>query len=206
MIRLLLVRHGETEWNQHGRYQGHADTPLNDRGRAQAAALAACLAREPLAAVFCSDLSRARETAQAVAAPHHLAAVADARLREIAFGRWEGLTHAEIEQRYPGQWAIWAADPAHVSPSGGETVAEVADRLAAAVTDVAALHQEATVALVGHGGAFQVLLCRLLHVDPARRWQFKLQHGSISEVQLYDEDAILMRLNDCHHLSEISHA
>ncbi|MHB0874427.1 MAG: alpha-ribazole phosphatase [Anaerolineae bacterium] len=206
MIRLLLVRHGVTEWNCSGRYQGHADTPLSEEGLRQAALVGAHLSGEPLAAVYTSDLSRARQTAKAVATPHGLTAMADARLREICFGRWEGLTHAEIEQRFPMELAGWLHDPVAACPPEGETVAAVSERLAAAVGAISALHAEGTIALVGHGGAFQLLLCHFLGVDLARRWQFKLHHCSISEVHLYDEAAILMSLNDCHHLAEAAGA
>jgi len=202
VTRLLLIRHGETEWNLDSRYQGHSDIPLNTTGRRQAAALARRLAGEPLAAIYSSDLCRARATAEAVAAPHGLPVHTDARLREIGFGQWEGLTRAEIEKRYAEALALWYRDPANVRPPDGETVTEVAARLRAAVRDIAARHDGATVALVGHGGAFQVCLCVLLGVEPARRWQFKLGHGSLSVVELHNDAAILMSLNDCHHLDE----
>ena len=108
MAQILLARHGETDWNRNGRVQGHTDIPLNATGIAQAQALAERLAGEPLAAVFASDLERARVTAAAVAARHELPVSIDPDLREKNFGSWEGLTDGEIAERFPaavrGRW------------------------------------------------------------------------------------------------------
>ncbi|HEU0337127.1 MAG TPA: histidine phosphatase family protein, partial [Gaiellaceae bacterium] len=101
MATVLLARHGETDWNREGRFQGHADPPLNDLGRAQARELADRLAREPLAAVYASPLRRAYETAEIVAATHDLPLRSVAGLREVDVGSWSGLTRSEIEARFP---------------------------------------------------------------------------------------------------------
>ena len=107
MTTILLARHGETEWNREGRFQGHADPPLNATGRAQAAELAAGLKGVELAAVYSSPLRRALETAELVAAEHGLEPVAVDALREVDVGFWEGLTRPEVEARFPEQLARW---------------------------------------------------------------------------------------------------
>ena len=112
MTTLILVRHGETDWNRDGRWQGHADRSLNDRGREQSRALADALAGEDVAAVYASDLSRARETAEIVAARLGRPVGVDARLREVDVGGWSGLTMAEIEARFPMEVARWRAEEA----------------------------------------------------------------------------------------------
>ncbi|HEX4526604.1 MAG TPA: histidine phosphatase family protein, partial [Gaiellaceae bacterium] len=101
MTTLLLARHGETDWNREGRWQGWADPPLNENGRTQAHRLAEQLRSTPFDGVYSSDLSRAYETAQIVAAPHNVPVVADPGLREIDVGSWSGLTRAELEARFP---------------------------------------------------------------------------------------------------------
>src|ERR1700760_4361850 len=101
MPPLPLARHGETDWNREGRWQGWADPPLNDTGRAQARELAEQLRSVPFDAVFSSDLARARETAEIVAAPHGVPVVVEPQLREIDIGSWSGLTHDEIRSRFP---------------------------------------------------------------------------------------------------------
>ena len=121
MTEIILARHGETDWNSGRRVQGHTDIPLNAAGVDQARALAEQLAGEPLTAVFSSDLSRALDTARAVADVHGLEVTVDPRLREKNFGTWEGLTDVEIAERFPearrGQWG------------DGETTEEVAERV-----------------------------------------------------------------------------
>src|SRR5512139_4231488 len=117
---LLLARHGETDWNAAGRWQGHTDIPLNEIGRAQAAALADRLRSEGIGAVVTSDLSRARHTAEIVAGALGVpVALVDPGLREQRFGSFEGLTPRECEERYPGDWARYVADP-RAGPPGGE--------------------------------------------------------------------------------------
>jgi probable phosphoglycerate mutase len=155
---LILVRHGETDWNRDGRWQGHADAPLNDRGREQARALADELADENVAAVYSSDLSRARETAEIVAARLNRPVDVDARLREVHVGGWSGLTTEEIETRFPDDVARWRAeDPQHTF-DGGESYAAMGERVVAALEEIAARHPGKHVLVVLHGGPIRALL------------------------------------------------
>lgn len=203
MVRLLLVRHGQTDLNAARRYQGHLPTPLNAVGCAQAEALGRRLAGEPLDAVLSSDLPRALETARAIALHHALGVRCEPRLREIALGGWEGLTFDEIARRDPEAQARWIADPLAVAPPGGETLAALAERLRGVLGEAASLGEGRTVVLVSHGGALQVLLCLALGLSPAAHWQFRLDEASLSELSLYAAGAILSRLNDCHHLEGV---
>jgi probable phosphoglycerate mutase len=143
---LLLARHGETDWNREFRIQGSSDTELNEVGRAQARALADELADEPIDAVYASDLSRARETAEIVAAGKGLEVRLDAGLRERSFGSWEGLTRNEIDERFP--------DLAH---HDGETDEEVRNRVLASVRRIVQGHPGQEVLVVSHGGALNAL-------------------------------------------------
>lgn len=150
---LLLARHGETDWNAVGRWQGRADPPLNDRGRSQAAALAATLLGAHVDAVVSSTLARAAETADIVAASLGLLPVArDADLGEIDVGSWSGLTRAEVAERFPEGFARWqAGDIGH----DGETREQLAARVVAALHRVAAAHAGGRVLVVTHGGAIR---------------------------------------------------
>ena len=153
MTELLLVRHGETDWNRDRRFQGHADPPLNEMGREQAHALAAELAGERIELVYTSDLCRARETAEIVAASLGADLVALRDLREIDVGEWEGLTWPEIEERYPEGARAW-----HEQGFGweaGETYDELGERVVAALRRIAADHPEQRVLVVGHGGTIR---------------------------------------------------
>jgi alpha-ribazole phosphatase len=158
MTTLLLVRHGETDWNRTGRWQGQSDAPLNEHGREQARTLADELAGEPITGIYASDLSRARETAEIIARRLGLPIAVDTRLREIDVGAWSGLTTAELESRFPEAVARWRnGDPAH-SFDGGETYAAMGARVVAALDEIAARHAHEHVLVVLHGGPIRALL------------------------------------------------
>jgi broad specificity phosphatase PhoE len=143
---ILLARHGETDWNREGRFQGWADPPLNELGRAQARDLAARLADDPFDAVYSSDLRRAHETALIVAEPHRVPVVADRGLREVDVGSWSGLTRAEIDERFPGH-----------ERHDGETRDAHSIRVVAALERIAHAHPGERVLVVSHGGSLGAL-------------------------------------------------
>jgi broad specificity phosphatase PhoE len=144
MTTLLVARHGETDWNREGRWQGWADPPLNDTGRAQARRLAEELRETAFDAVYSSDLRRAFETAEILAAPHGAPVVADAGLREIDVGSWSGLTRSEIEARFPDG-----------KRPDGETHEQHGTRVRAAVVRIAREHLGERILLVTHGGTIR---------------------------------------------------
>jgi uncharacterized phosphatase len=150
MRELLLVRHGETDWNREHRIQGHTDTPLNATGFEQAHALAQSLASTALVAVYASDLARARETAAIVARSHGLGVELDRDLREKNFGSWEGLTDVEVTTRFPharrGRWG------------DAETTEQVEARALAALRRICSRHSAGHVLIVSHGGILRAIL------------------------------------------------
>jgi probable phosphoglycerate mutase len=157
---IFLARHGETDWNAAGRWQGHTDVPLNATGRAQALALAERLRREGIAAIASSDLARARTTAQIVARALGLElAIVDPGLREQRFGLFEGLTPSECERRHPEEWARYAADP-RLGPPGGESRSALLERLLHAVHRVGERLAPPPL-VVTHGGAIRALVAGL---------------------------------------------
>ena len=150
MTTILLARHGETDWNREGRFQGFADPALNDTGRAQAAGLAADLADVELAAVYSSPLRRAFETAELLAVRHRLAPVAVDALREVDVGSWQGLTRKQVEARFPEQFARWL--DYGQGWQDGESYDEMARRVVAALLQLAAAHDGGRILAVTHGG------------------------------------------------------
>jgi alpha-ribazole phosphatase len=171
MTLLYLVRHGQTDWNIEGRYQGQTDLPLNAAGRAQAASLSQQLAGVAFTAAYSSDLRRARETAEILAAPAGLAVQLDRRLREINLGAWEGQLMAEIVSRYPAEWAERLRDPLNARSPGGESVAEVARRTAEAAAAIVLAHPVGPVLVVSHGVALATLLCQARRQPLAEAYQ-----------------------------------
>jgi 2,3-bisphosphoglycerate-dependent phosphoglycerate mutase len=204
MVRLLLIRHAATAWTAQGRFQGQTDIPLSAHGRRQATALAQRLKAETLHLLYASDLQRAWGTARAIAAPHALRVHVEPRLREMAFGRWEGLTYAEIQQQDAQSLAAWEHDQLHSAPPGGETLLQMAQRVRAVYADLLVAGQDKTVGLVAHGGPLQLLLCLALGLPPQAYWQFAMSPASLSDLCVYEQGAILTRLNDTHHLCTLS--
>ena len=199
-MRLIVVRHGETFYNEQRRLTGQSDVPLDPLGEWQAAALGNSLATEHLDVIVTSDLERTRVTAEAIAHNHHLPIREDIDLRELAFGEWEGFTYEEVLARDPNVAALWRADPSKYAPSGGETVAQLRDRCARALNRWQTQYPEGSVLWVTHGGLIGVLLCHVLGIDLKRRWQFRHDNASISELYLSDDRSIIVRLNETAHI------
>ena len=168
VTRLYLVRHGATAHSAEDRFAGAVDVPLSDVGRAQADRLAARLRTDPLAAVYASPLQRARDTAAIVAAPHGLEVVPQAAFREIGHGRWEGLTRAEVDVRFPDEASAWDRDPFTFAPEGGETGLAVTARALPALLSLVESHAGSTVLVVSHKATIRLLLASLLGFDPRR--------------------------------------
>ncbi|MFL5920620.1 MAG: histidine phosphatase family protein [Gaiellaceae bacterium] len=192
MTTILLARHGETDWNRAGRFQGHADPPLNETGRAQAAELAQELRAEELAAVYSSPLRRALETAEVVAGSHGLEAIPVAGLREVDVGSWSGLTRAEVEERFPDQFARWLAYGQ--GWDDGETYEEMGRRAVAALLELAVAHEGERVVAVTHGGPIRAafaLADGTTHAD-ARRLGPAI--GNVFLAEFVAEDGALRRL------------
>ena len=163
MTTLLLARHGETDWYRARRWQGHADRPLTERGRAQAMDLARRLADIELDAVYSSDLRRARETAQAVAEAQEVGLIQLPELREVNVGSWEGLTREEAETRFPDGFRRWRAGA--TGWEDGETYAEMARRVLAAVGRIASDNEGGRVLIVSHGGPIRAIHGAALGLD-----------------------------------------
>jgi broad specificity phosphatase PhoE len=162
-----LARHGETDWNRELRWQGHSDRPLNDHGRGQARELAESLVGTRLAAAYSSDLRRASETAEIVAARLNLHVNVDPRLREIDVGSWEGFTLAEIEAAAPRAVARWE-EHGERGWEGGETHEEMVGRVRAAVLSIAGRHDGEEVLVVAHGGPIRALRALAAGLDYPR--------------------------------------
>lgn len=161
MAELWLVRHGQTDWNIEGRFQGQADVPLNAAGRAEAQKLANELACVPFEAIYSSDLERARETAEIIAAPHELPVRVDERLREISHGDWEGLHVSEIRAQAGTAFLdpIQPRSPDFRSP-GGESVRELAARVNQVLSEIERAHPNGPVLIVSHAMPAATLTCQ----------------------------------------------
>lgn len=199
--RLLVLRHGETAWNAAQRIQGHLDEPLNERGRWQAERLGDALRGEGVTHVYSSDLARARGTAEALARAVGIAEVrTEVALRERAFGLFEGLTYAEVEQRWPDDLRRWRTREPGFAPGGGESPEVFYARCVPCAADIAARHPGGTVALVAHGGVLDCLYRAAtgLPLQAPRTWQ--LGNASINRLLWNGEGFVLVGWNDDAHL------
>lgn len=202
VTRVLAIRHGETAWNAAGRIQGQLDIPLNATGEQQVRRLGRALVDEDIAAIYSSDLLRALETARAVARARGQTVTTDTGLRERGFGIFEGLSHVEIEQRWPADAARWRRRDPAFGACGGETLNQFYARSVAAATRLAALHPGQTIALVSHGGVMDCLYRAAARValDAPRSWQ--LGNASINRLLHTPQGFTLVGWSDTGHLDD----
>jgi probable phosphoglycerate mutase len=201
--RLVVIRHGETDWNVGQRIQGQLDIGLNATGRRQAERLAEALAGEALAAIYASDLSRAADTARAVAAATGAPLTLDAALRERAFGVFEGVTFRDIEQRWPDDARRWRQRDPAFGPGGGERLDAFYARSVGAALRLAAQHPGEAIALVAHGGVLDCLYRAAARVslDAPRTW--KLGNAAINRLLHADGGLVLVGWDDSAHLDSV---
>jgi broad specificity phosphatase PhoE len=203
-VRLLLVRHGETTWNQENRWQGQADVPLSETGRVQAHRLAQRLLAEgrPIQSMYTSDLSRAAQTAEIIGAVLGMRPAPDLAWREMDIGVWSGLTTAEVIARHSVEWERLRAGE-DLPRGGGETFAQFQSRLVRGAWRLLEKHAGEDVAIVTHGGAVRAFLlsCRKLPMSQFREIA-KIGNTGLSEVTIFAEgEAVIHAVNDIRHLS-----
>ncbi|WP_346290650.1 histidine phosphatase family protein [Sphaerothrix gracilis] len=208
--RLLLVRHGETEWNRQKRFQGQIDIPLNENGIAQAEKAAEFLKSIRLDAAVTSPLLRPKATAEAILKHHpHLTLGLEDRLKEIGHGEWEGKLEAEIETGYPGLLAQWQSAPETVQMpgEGGENLEQVWHRAIAGWQQIVADHSNAsapvTVMVSAHDAVNKAILCHVVGLGPDHFWCFKQGNGAVSVIDYpdgVDSQPVLSASNITTHL------
>lgn len=201
-MRLIFVRHGVTEYNHLGRYQGHSDQPLSDKGRWEAEMAARHLEMIPIDAVYASDLSRALETAEIIAQRHRKTVQLVPDLRELDFGLWEGLTSAEIVQRFGGKsFETWMKDPEKAEIEGGESIADFSARIMRGYQYVAARHSSGNIVVVTHGGVLMVLSCLLTGTPVSKMRDYFVFNAAFSIVRLENGQAQFEAVNFRDHLT-----
>jgi len=201
ITRLIAVRHGETAWNVDTRIQGQLDIGLNATGLWQARRVGQALADEDIGVIYASDLSRAWQTAQEIAKPHGLTVQPEPGLRERAFGRFEGMSFAEIEATLPEQARRWRERDPEFEPEGGESLLVFRDRVTRIASKLAARHPGQLVTLVAHGGVMDVLYraATRQELQAPRTWQ--LGNAAINRMLWTAEGFSLVGWSDTAHLA-----
>lgn len=208
MIRIILVRHGRTDWNAyHGqgeRFRGIIDVPLAEEGIAQATLTARRLAVEPLSAVYASPLCRAAKTAEIIANVHDLEVQTLPGLSSMDYGDWAGLLHEEVARRWPELYKQWLTDPFQVRAPGGESLADLRLRAAAALDDILTRHDDGdTILLVTHQAVTRTLVCVMAGMPDPGYWWIRQGLGNLSRFE-YDparREFTVVGINDVCHLS-----
>ncbi len=202
MTRVIFVRHGQTSWNQEGKYQGHSDISLNERGIKQGNLVAKRLANEKINAIYSSDLLRAQQTAEAIADYHGLPVIMKPEFREINFGIWEGLTYQDIMAEWSEILTAMYSNPGEIGPPQGESFQAVKKRVTHALQECVKEHQEQTIVLVSHGGTMRVLLCAALGVGLDKMWSMRQDSSAINIIEYFDNRAVVALVNDTWHAKD----
>lgn len=200
-MRLIVIRHGETDWNCARKVQGATDTQLNDTGKMQAQKIGERLSRMRLDGVISSPLQRAYETAAAIADKGRLPLSTSEDLIELDLGDWEGFTFPEIETRYPQEHALWRERPdLCVIPGSGESIAEAEARMRNWVETLYQEHPEKSFALVTHTWPAKLILLNAVHAGARQAHSLRLDNASMSIVERYGDGWVLRLVNDISHL------
>ena len=202
-MKLILVRHGETEWVREGRYQGSTDVPLNQRGVRQARAVARAIKKERPLVVYSSGLARARETAKLIARACRKRIVIDKRLNEVSFGHWEGEPHRDIHIRFRKAARNWYSARWTSRPPGGESLGSLKRRVSAFLDELTNrfLNRTGTCVVVTHGGPIRMFLVQLLKVEPTIFWRIRIDVASITRIHITPQWQELVLVNSQTHLN-----
>ena len=189
--RIILVRHGETDWNKQGRFQGQIDIPLNQNGKAQAQAASDFLKNVCIQKAFSSSLSRPRETAQIILKEHPgIEICLKENLKEIGHGKWEGKLESEIKADWPDLLKAWKIRPEEVQMPDGENIKEVSKRSITGWIEICKnLQHDETALVVAHDAVNKTILCHLLGLTPSEIWMIKQGNGGITVIDLSEEES-----------------
>ena len=205
MTRIILIRHGETEWNKEQIFRGRTDIKLNKNGIKQAEYIGKRLADIKIDAIYSSPLSRAKDTADSIAKHHKsLKTIVSKKLNDMNFGKWEGLSIKAVKANYPGLYKLWKANPGAVNFPGGCNLKRIEDNLSSLLKNTTRLHQGKMVVFVSHRVPLKVLILLSLDVVLKQFWKIRIDNASISLLE-YDKNSgfSLASLNDTCHLRKI---
>ena len=200
MTEIILVRHGETDWNASEIFRGRADVGLNETGQKQAEALGAYLSREKIEFIYSSPLKRAVDTAEAIARYQALEVNTIENLIDFHFGDWQGLSLRDVSERYPELYRDWKDTPEQVRIPGGESLADVRNRALPFVEDAIMRCGEGRVVFVSHRIVNKVLVCALLGMELSHFWNIRIDLGGLTRFSCGDGRLVLTRHNDTSYL------
>ncbi len=199
--QVVLVRHGETDWNKNSRYQGVMDIELNEKGQTQAKKLYKRLKDEEFDRIYSSTLKRAYETVSEIADYQNKEVITIADLMEIDFGQWEGLTFSEIEEKYPDLAKKWAKDPTCCKPPEGEHIKEVETRVGKTIDKIVDENDGNKILIATHGGIVRIMMAYLLDLPLSRIFSIEVDNVSVSRIKFYKHYPVVKLFNSTYHLN-----
>ncbi|MBN2463860.1 MAG: histidine phosphatase family protein [Dehalococcoidia bacterium] len=203
MTRIIIVRHGRTEWNRVERFRGRADLELDEVGINQAEAAAARITEWQVSAVYSSPLHRALTTAEILACPFNLKVKLLPGIIDIDYGEWQGLSADEASAKYGDLYSTWLKSPHQVKFPGGESLVEVRERAASAVGDLVAQHPKETIVLVSHKVVCQILILSLLGLDNSHFWEITQDVCAVNVFEVRGGVPSALLINDTCHLKAL---
>ena len=206
MVQIILIRHGETDWNREQVFRGKIDVPLNETGLSQARAVREALAEIAIDELYASHLARAFETARVLADGRHLEVRREQGLSDVDFGLWQGVSKEHVKKDYPDLYSTWLTDPQLVTFPRGETLLAVQKRAMAALERAIDGNPGKTVALVSHRVVNKVILCSVLGLDLSRFWHVKQDTCAINRFEYENGSYYLTLLNDTCHMRGLAGA
>ena len=206
MITIILIRHGETDWNREQVFRGKIDVPLNEVGLSQARGVKKALEGVAIDAIYASPLSRALDTARMLSEGGALDVRTDEGFSDVDFGSWQGLSHQKVKEQFPDLYATWVTHPQLVMFPRGETLLKVQKRSMAALDRAIESSPDKTIAVVSHRVVNKVILCAVLGLDLSRFWHVKQDTCAINRFERRDGGYYLTLLNDTCHLRGVAGA
>jgi len=204
MTRLIIVRHGQTEWNRVERFRGRADLPLNETGLRQAEAAARRIAaRWPVHAVYASPLQRTMSTAEPIAAAQGLPVLPREALIDIEYGEWQGLSPDEVSSRYPALYTLWRTQPQCVQIPGGESLEGVRGRAVHCMEELAARHDGQSIVLVSHLVVCRLLVLAALGLDSSHFWRIQQENATLNAFAWERGAYQIVAINDACHVEGV---
>ena len=201
MTEIIIIRHGETEWNKTGCFQGHSDVPLSAEGRAQAAMLGENLAVDHVDMIYASDLTRAMETAAPLAQRFGLEVISDPQLRELNFGAWEGRNFNDVNAENPNAMKNFYTDPEQADIPESEPFPEFQRRIAGRVREIVAQERGKRIVIVSHGASIRILLADILSMPIRSIWHLSQLNTAVNKIRFEDDGfAVVTLMNDTSHL------
>lgn len=203
-MRLILARHGQTEWNVKRMFRGRIDIPLNETGVRQANAVAKKLSAFKIRKIYSSPLKRALQTAEAVGKRLNLKPIPENDLIEINYGKWQGLAVDEVQKKYRALYAKWLKTPGKTAIPGGETLKRARTRVSLKLNKILNQYRNGDIVIVAHEVIIKVILCKLLNLSDNFFWKLKQDTGAITILEYHNGVSAILSLNDTCHLGSIT--